>query len=403
MPSTARLFDIAERLFDDGFAVNNALCAKARNRNAGCAQCVESCLAGCLSFEGGSLVFDPDGCTSCAACVAACPTGALSRADVDESSFAERCVDACGMLGGTLVIACEGMLRRVSDLVDMTRVVSVPCLSAVCAESIVEAAQHTHACRIVLSHGSCTACGKGAGGERASFAAESASCLLHAWGLKTTVRVAGTLPSKTRRSDCEFDANRRLFFEEMRDSAKSVAKVSLECAWDDAAGVSESEAPSRVHVDRYGVLPRDSSPRRGRLLAALDALSASDETTFRDRPDGGFGEGVDVEHGVPGDSGLVGRGIWARASIECDTCNGCRMCAVFCPTGALFPFHTKKGLVGVKQDVRQCAACGCCQDICPTKALVLLPGASRQDIDEGTIRRFVLPKHPAYQEKHTSK
>ena len=126
MPSAARLFDIAERLFDDGFAVNDALCAKARNRNAGCAQCVESCPAGCLSFEGGSLVFDPDGCTSCAACVAACPTGALSRADVDESSFAELCAGACGMLGGTLVIACEGMLRRVSDLVDMTKVVSVP-------------------------------------------------------------------------------------------------------------------------------------------------------------------------------------------------------------------------------------------------------------------------------------
>lgn len=401
MPGAASLIDVAERLFDDGFAVNESLCVKARNRNAGCARCVESCAAGCLSFEEGSLVHDSDRCIACAACVAACPTGALSRADVDELSFTERCADACGLLDGTLVIACEGILRRASGLVDMTKVVSVPCLAAVCSESIVEAVQHADARRVVLSHGPCGTCGKCAGNERAIRTADSASSLLHAWGQEMVVRVADALPSKTRKSDCGFDANRRLFFEEMRDSAKSVAKVSLECALDDATGPSGSEPSLRVHVNRYGVLPRTASPRRNRLLTALGALSASAVTASQDRSDGGLSEDVDVEHDAPKDGELVGCGIWARVEIALDACNGCRMCAVFCPTGALFPFHTKKGLVGVKQDVRQCAACGCCQNICPTKALTLLPGARRQDIDHGAIRRFVLPKHPAYREKRT--
>ena len=47
------------------------------------------------------------------------------------------------------------------------------------------------------------------------------------------------------------------------------------------------------------------------------------------------------------------------------------MCATFCPTGAIFKFHTKKGSIGVKHRPRQCVACGTCADICPKKAITL--------------------------------
>lgn len=377
MPAVEHLVGLAERLSERPFFVDEKLCVKARNRNAGCARCAEACPLGCLVVDGGAPELDVLACAGCGACAAACPSGALDVGAPGDDELLEASFPACSATGGDVVFACRDLLDRVSGMVDPSKIVSVPCLACLTPELVVEAVIISGAQRVSLSHGFCEECELGSGRESAKRTVECARELLEAWGETARVRTAGTLPSKVRLiGDEDHDPCRRRFFKDVRDSVKSVADASIDQALE--ASFGQAEEPSlRAHVDRFGMLPRGRSLRRERLISALGSLGASHVPVY--------------EKGV---AQTVGEGLWARVAIDAGVCNGCRMCATFCPTGALYPFHTKKGLVGVKQDVALCIACGCCEDICPTNALALLPGAAPEDVSGRTVRRFVLPKSP---------
>ena len=58
-------------------AVNQARCAKVRNRNVECLKCAQACTSGCISLIDGELVIDSSKCVGCGTCATVCPTCAL--------------------------------------------------------------------------------------------------------------------------------------------------------------------------------------------------------------------------------------------------------------------------------------------------------------------------------------
>ena len=420
------IVEVARKVSEHGIVLDAGLCVKARNRNASCDRCVRACVAGAVSVDGCEVSLDSGACTDCGACVVACPTGALSAVSETQEALLGRALSAADAAGGEMVVACVELLGKASGAVDFTKVASVPCLKSVSPEILVEAVAFAGVERIRLAHASCEECVR-AGGEESACANASRACeLLTAWGSSANVKVSGKLPRAVRLAETQgYDPNRRLFFSEVRDSAKNVAHASIDTALDGVFEDGAEEEPRIVRVNRFGVLPHGDSHRRAGLLDALDALAERD---FAVGGSDGVGDGAfphgrleagtsfDGESSCRVDCGsepgrrfvgasatedrgkerdwerVVGEGAWARVSIDTARCNGCRMCAVFCPTGALFKFHTKKGLIGVKQNVRECVACGCCADVCPEGALSLDPGASVRQVAEGEVLRFVLPK-----------
>ena len=98
-----------------------------------------------------------------------------------------------------------------------------------------------------------------------------------------------------------------------------------------------------------GTLPHFVPDRRERLLDALADL----------------GEG-------PTDSRAMARTrLWGHVVIDTDKCTSCRMCATFCPTGAIVKFDAPDGTFGVDHYAADCVKCLCCQAICRAQAIVV--------------------------------
>lgn len=59
-------------------AVEERICAHARNRITGCTNCLDVCPAGAISPAGDHITVDPGLCEGCGLCASVCPTGAIS-------------------------------------------------------------------------------------------------------------------------------------------------------------------------------------------------------------------------------------------------------------------------------------------------------------------------------------
>lgn len=71
---------------------------------------------------------------------------------------------------------------------------------------------------------------------------------------------------------------------------------------------------------------------------------------------------------------LIGHGA-GRVEIDEATCKGCTMCAYVCPTERLMMVgHGKARKSRLREDREQCMACGACQAICDSGAIVVVQG-----------------------------
>ena len=101
---------------------------------------------------------------------------------------------------------------------------------------------------------------------------------------------------------------------------------------------------------RDGTLPHFVPDRRERLLNALADLGAPKDPW------------------TPLDTRL-----WGHVVIDVDACASCRLCAVFCPTGALVKFDDPAiGAIGLEHHPEDCVKCRCCQGVCRHRALAVL-------------------------------
>jgi len=75
--------------------------------------------------------------------------------------------------------------------------------------------------------------------------------------------------------------------------------------------------------------------------------------------------------GEPAAASRAAGGLFADFGYD-ENCNGCQMCAFFCPTGALRQVN-QDGRPGVVFRAALCTNCGLCRDICHKRAVTLQP------------------------------
>lgn len=122
---------------------------------------------------------------------------------------------------------------------------------------------------------------------------------------------------------------------------------------------------SVLHVQADGTLPHFVPERRLRLFNCLKSMGAprADSVTTR---------------------------LWGQVDLDVELCRSCRMCTVFCPTGALARFDTADGSFGVEHRSTLCMQCRLCEVICPERAITVRDAVDLEEFLSGSKVRFAM-------------
>ncbi|WP_282191369.1 4Fe-4S binding protein [Adlercreutzia caecimuris] len=404
-----------EAVDGEAIRVHRERCAKVRNRNVECLKCAAACTSGCIALVDGELVLDAAQCVGCGTCATVCPTCALEALNPSDAELKTACLSA--VRDGEAVIACSQMEAALGD-----RLAAGACASVVCAgrvdESLLAALAAEGVSRATVLCGRCDRCAQRHGLEVAELVAETARVLLGAWGSSMDIVVtdevpegvlAGGVSAEVARAACDdFFAEERACepvraeegSAELADAADSgepsavscdaaraaapgasapSASVSLSSPEAEAADVtagpgmrfywnsghSRKVAAHSLHVMRDGTLPHFVPDRRERLLDALAAL------------------------GEPAASSVECR-LAGAVVIDATRCDSCRMCATFCPTGAIRKFDDADGAIGVEHAPSDCVKCRSCQDVCRNDAITVIDTVPTRWLLGGETHRYTM-------------
>ena len=386
-PSATRAL---QALQSDHVHVRQERCLLVRNRNAECLRCAQACTSGCISYNEQTrmLEIDQARCVGCGTCATACPTCALEARDPNDTELLAHLQGALNASASkTIAIACEK-----AGIAQDERTVRLTCLGRIDESALLQLAAWG-AREVALTCGPCDTCEHKPGRAVVEEVCESANTLLGLWDstMHVELKEVGHAAKPTGLPAQETDAdgttpqseiaqvNQQLQSAGTGKAATNgeIAQVDQQIqtagtnkvaeqgtATRDGDGANLSDEASngeatttdqvnrplkRLKVMADGTLPHFVPDRRERLLDALADL----------------GEG-------PTDSQAIARTrLWGHVVIDADKCTSCRMCATFCPTGAIVKFDAPDGTFGVDHYAADCVKCLCCQAICRTQAIVV--------------------------------
>ena len=333
-------------------------CLMVRHKNAGCLRCADVCTTGAIARDAdGRMAVDPDKCIGCGTCATACPSGCLEAKNPSDEELERALFAALAAGRGTAAIACEAALAFTRETAgdgltaNGAPVVGVVCLGRAEESMLVEAAARG-ARRITLVHHECATCVHAPGGRLSETVCASAKALLEAFGSSCAVE-------RTAAAD--------IVWAPSPDAAAPAvfAEVPADAAEEAGAAIAADRAVF-THVQADGTLPHFVPPRRLRLFNSLKRLAAVNKPasdTFATR-------------------------LWGQVTINTELCRSCRMCTVFCPTGAVARFDTASGAFGVEHRSALCMQCRLCETICPEQAITVSDTVSLSEFLRGTKFRF---------------
>lgn len=375
MPRVDSMLELVSRLESPYITVHQDRCQLVRNRNADCLRCAVACTSGCISFDGEELSISPERCIGCGTCATVCPTCCLEAHHPNDAELANRCLAASRHLDGTAVMACGSFTELAKGRFDEEAVVRVECLGRI-EESLLATLAAAGVRNAVCVHGDCAACEHRTGRDVAEQVVECTETLMQAWGSGFSVKLTGKLPARCKAKTRDFDTSKRAALADAGAQAGRAAAITADFALRDAFGAGQPARPghgrSYAKVMEDGTLPHFLPDRRERLLDALATL------------------------GQPGDATISTR-LWGRVRIDADACTGCRMCATFCPTGALRKFGEDDGgetPFGVEHCPGDCVKCGLCRNICPAHAITIEDRIPAADMVSGASERFEMTPAP---------
>ena len=250
--------------------------------------------------------------------------------------------------------------------------VGVVCLGRVDESLLVEATARG-ARSIQLISGPCESCPHRCGGALSDEIIVSAETLLAALGTPSPIdRIRLQHASDTREilrlrptASAQDDTN--------AVNAATVADASGDCLSESGYPVApptgesqqDSREPQFAHVQADGTLPHFVPERRLRLFNSLKALGTPAAPTVTTR-------------------------LWGQVTIDTELCRSCRMCTVFCPTGALTRFDAANDAFGVEPRSALCMQCRLCETICPEQAITVAEEVSTDEFLSGKKSRFTM-------------
>ena len=379
-----------QALQSDHVHVCQERCLLVRNRNAECLRCAQACTSGCISYNEQTKMIDIDQarCVGCGTCATACPTCALEARDPNDTELL-----AC--LQGALTASASKRVAIVCEKAGIAQnecTVRLTCLGRIDESALIQLAAWG-AREVTLTCGACNACEHKPGRTVVEEVCESANTLLGLWDgtMHVELKEVGPaaeptgLPAQETRADrtathgkiaqvdqqiqtaCADRTATQSAIEQVNQPIQSAdagkvaehdtatrdgdrSNLSAEASDDKAAATDQVDRPlKRLKVMADGTLPHFVPDRRERLLDALADL----------------GEG-------PMDSQAMARTrLWGHVVIDTDKCTSCRMCATFCPTGAIVKFDAPDGTFGIDHYAADCVKCLCCQTICRSQAIVV--------------------------------
>ena len=358
-----------QALQSDHVHVCQERCLLVRNRNAECLRCAQACTSGCISYNEQTKMLDIDQarCVGCGTCATACPTCALEARDPNDTELLACLQGALNASASKRVaIFCEK-----AGIAQNECTVRLTCLGRIDESALLQLAAWG-AREVTLTCGACNACEHKPGRTVVEEVCESANTLLGLWDgtMHVELKEVGPaaeptgLPAQETRADRTATHGKIAQVDQQIQTACAgkVAEhdtatrdgdrpnLSAEASDDKAAATDQVDRPlKRLKVMADGTLPHFVPDRRERLLDALADL----------------GEG-------PMDSQAMARTrLWGHVVIDTDKCTSCRMCATFCPTGAIVKFDAPDGTFGIDHYAADCVKCLCCQTICRSQAIVV--------------------------------
>ena len=390
-----QMINLIDEMNSPLLAVEPQRCVLVRHRNGECLRCAAVCTTGAISLGEEGIVVSPEKCIGCGTCASACPTGCLTAANPTDEELFGAVEAALAENEGRVVIACERAFAMASgnrmkrDSCDATApsfvpgkiagatsdgrpLVDVVCLGRVDESLLVEATARG-ARSIQLISGPCESCPHRCGGALSDEIIVSAETLLAALGTPSPIdRIRLQHASDTREilrlrptASAQDDTN--------AVNAATVADASEDCLSESGYPVApptgesqqDSREPQFAHVQADGTLPHFVPERRLRLFNSLKALGTPAAPTVTTR-------------------------LWGQVTIDTELCRSCRMCTVFCPTGALTRFDAANDAFGVEHRSALCMQCRLCEAICPEQAIAVAEEVSTDEFLSGKKFRFTM-------------
>lgn len=390
-----QMINLIDEMNSPLLAVEPQRCVLVRHRNGECLRCAAVCTTGAISLGEEGIVVSPEKCIGCGTCASACPTGCLTAANPTDEELFGAVEAALAENEGRVAIACERAFAMASgnrmkrDSCDATApsfvpgkiagatsdgrpLVGVVCLGRVDESLLVEATARG-ARSIQLISGPCESCPHRCGGALSDEIIVSAETLLAALGTPSPIdRIRLQHASDTREilrlrptASAQDDTN--------TVNAATVADASEDCLSESGCPVApptgesqqDSREPQFAHVQADGTLPHFVPERRLRLFNSLKALGTPAAPTVTTR-------------------------LWGQVTIDTELCRSCRMCTVFCPTGALTRFDAANDAFGVEHRSALCMQCRLCETICPEQAITVAEEVSTDEFLGGKKFRFTM-------------
>ena len=372
------LLTMFEGMAPENIAVREERCVCIRNRNAKCLKCVEVCTTGAISLTGANqLEVFPEKCIGCGTCANACPTSALEVAGLSDDELTRQVKQSIRATSGHPVIACrsayDAAMRLIEDnasgkggkhpRLDENAMCVVPCLGRI-DESMAIGLGAYKCLDATFVCNDCESCEHAKGGEFVRQVLADSDRMLKAFDCDLPISITDHIPDSvwldadepgyTPVSCDQPGASRRQALKDVGSAGATLAREGI----DSALGV-EKPVPVPVAYRKVdpetGTLSHFVPTRRTRMYNYLKHIGdpVADEVTTR----------------------VVG-----KISIDEDACTACRMCAVFCPTGAIFKVDEPE-LFGIFHRPAACMQCRLCESLCHSNAITV----------EGTIpiRQFM--------------
>ena len=390
-----QMINLIDEMNSPLLAVEPQRCVLVRHRNGECLRCAAVCTTGAISLGEEGIVVSSEKCIGCGTCASACPTGCLTAANPTDEELFGAVEAALAENEGRVAIACERAFAMASgnrmkrDSCDATAPSFVPgkiagatsdgrpLVGVVCLgradESLLVEATVRGARSIQLISGPCESCPHRCGGALSDEIIVSAETLLAALGTPSPIdRIRLQHASDTREilrlrptASAQDDTN--------AVNAATVADASEDCLSESGYPVApptgesqqDSREPQFAHVQADGTLPHFVPERRLRLFNSLKALGTPAAPTVTTR-------------------------LWGQVTIDTELCRSCRMCTVFCPTGALTRFDAANDAFGVEHRSALCMQCRLCETICPEQAITVAEEVSADEFLSGKKFRFTM-------------